>query len=185
MFFSWSKEAEELRQIAIRSPWLIDSNFISNHFKTLRIVDKGVSLLCVLHALFCSYVLSAAQRDGSVFQVQEIDEHVLKFRHLEELSLSANKLHSINSRNLPRSLKVLEVCANEITSLEDLCAQPPPLLHLGVGYNRLTTVSSHITGHYWFVFSVPSGNQPRVSPTLKSPCDCKYTSTFQAATFVS
>ena len=42
-YFSWSDEAKELREIAVRSPWLVDKNFVLNHFKTLRIVDKDVS----------------------------------------------------------------------------------------------------------------------------------------------
>ena len=40
--YSWSDEAKELREIAVRSPWLIDDNFVFSHFKTLRITDKGV-----------------------------------------------------------------------------------------------------------------------------------------------
>lgn len=42
--YSWSEEAKQLREIAVKSPWLIDDNFILSHFKTLRIVDKQVSL---------------------------------------------------------------------------------------------------------------------------------------------
>ena len=41
--YSWSNEAKELREIAVRSPWLIDDSFVFSHFKTLRITDKGVS----------------------------------------------------------------------------------------------------------------------------------------------
>jgi hypothetical protein len=43
--YSWSEEAKQLREIAVKSPWLIDNNFILSHFKTLRIVDKNVSFL--------------------------------------------------------------------------------------------------------------------------------------------
>jgi hypothetical protein len=41
--YSWSKEAKNLRELAVKSPWLIDDNFILNFFKTLRICDKDVS----------------------------------------------------------------------------------------------------------------------------------------------
>ena len=40
--YSWSDEAKSLREIAVRSPWLIDERFVLNHFKSLRIVDKRV-----------------------------------------------------------------------------------------------------------------------------------------------
>ena len=42
--YSWSKEAKELREVAVKSPWLIDRDFVLNYFKTLRIVDKNVGL---------------------------------------------------------------------------------------------------------------------------------------------
>lgn len=41
--YSWSNEAKDLREIAVRSPWLIDDKFVLGHFKTLRIVNKDVS----------------------------------------------------------------------------------------------------------------------------------------------
>ena len=42
--YSWSDEAKGLRELAVKSPWLITPDFIHKHFKTLRIVDKNVSL---------------------------------------------------------------------------------------------------------------------------------------------
>ena len=45
--YSWSDEARGLREVAVRSPWLIDEKFVLGHFKTLRIVDRGVSLTTV------------------------------------------------------------------------------------------------------------------------------------------
>ena len=42
--YSWSEEAKQLREIAVKSPWLIDDSFVLNHFKTLRIVDKNVTM---------------------------------------------------------------------------------------------------------------------------------------------
>ncbi|KFP79846.1 Leucine-rich repeat-containing protein 43, partial [Acanthisitta chloris] len=70
--------------------------------------------------------------------VGEVDEDLLQFQQLEELVLSANQISRVTSANLPRTLKVLELCYNAVGDLQDLCAQPPPeLQHLGLGYNRL------------------------------------------------
>ena len=46
--YSWSEEAKQLREIAVKSPWLIDDSFVLNHFKTLRIVDKNVNIVIVV-----------------------------------------------------------------------------------------------------------------------------------------
>jgi hypothetical protein len=50
MDYSWSDEAKKLRKIAVKSPWLIDDNFVFSHFKTLRMIDRGVS------GLFTSFI---------------------------------------------------------------------------------------------------------------------------------
>lgn len=120
--YSWSEEAKQLREIAVKSPWLIDDNFILGHFKTLRIVDKDVA---------------------------EVDKELLKFKNLEELTLSANKLVTVNSKNLPVSLKVLELCANQISDLSALCVRPPLLIHLGLGMNKVSFIGDYLTGDYW------------------------------------
>ncbi|XP_077995705.1 leucine-rich repeat-containing protein 43-like isoform X2 [Glandiceps talaboti] len=119
---SWSDEAKELRDIAIKSPWLLDDKFIYKHFKTLRIINKKVS---------------------------KVDPALLKFKNLQELTLSCNFLESVESQNLPPRLEVLELCANQISDLTSLCDQPPPLLHLGLGLNRLSTIEDFITDAYW------------------------------------
>ena len=45
--------------------------------------------------------------------------------------------------------QVLELCANQISNLADLCINPPPLIHLGLGYNKLHMIDDYITGAYW------------------------------------
>ncbi|XP_064619567.1 leucine-rich repeat-containing protein 43-like isoform X2 [Lineus longissimus] len=120
--YSWSNEAKELREIAVKSPWLVDQKFILSYFKTLRIVNKGVC---------------------------EVDKRLLNFSNLEELTLSANHLKLVNSRNLPPNLKVLELCANDISDLADLCVKAPPLEHLGLGYNNIANTDDYITGQIW------------------------------------
>ncbi|XP_072104070.1 leucine-rich repeat-containing protein 43-like isoform X2 [Mobula birostris] len=71
---------------------------------------------------------------------------------LEELTLSANRISTLNSANLPRKLKVLELCTNEISSLKDLVHSPPPgLQHLGLSYNKLSLDSEYkyLSGEFW------------------------------------
>ncbi|XP_053375749.1 leucine-rich repeat-containing protein 43-like isoform X3 [Mercenaria mercenaria] len=120
--YSWSQEARQLREISVKSPWLIDDNFVLSYFKTLRIVGKNVTY---------------------------IDSNLLKFKNLEELTLSCNLISEIDSRCLPSNLKVLEACANEVSDLSSLCAKPPKLIHLGLGYNKLSFIGDYLTGQYW------------------------------------
>ncbi|KAK6190964.1 hypothetical protein SNE40_002720 [Patella caerulea] len=121
--YSWSDEAKQLRELALQSPWLIDDRFVSNYFKTLRIIDK---------------------------QVTELDENLLEFNNLEDLTLSANFIKTVNSRNLPPSIQILELCANQIQDLSSLCIKPPPCLnHLGLGYNKISYIGDYITGDNW------------------------------------
>ncbi|XP_052246796.1 leucine-rich repeat-containing protein 43-like isoform X3 [Dreissena polymorpha] len=120
--YSWSQEAKPLRELAVKSPWLIDDNFVLSYFKTLRIVNKNVT---------------------------EIDENLMRFKNLEELTLSCNLISRINSNNLPDNLKVLEVCANQVSDLSALCEKPPRLIHLGLGYNKLNVLGDYLTAQYW------------------------------------
>ncbi|XP_071790710.1 leucine-rich repeat-containing protein 43-like [Asterias amurensis] len=121
--YSWSSEAKQLRDIAVKSPWLISNQFILDHFKSLRIVDKNV---------------------------HRVDDGLLKFRNLEELTLSVNKLRAVDTRNIPSTLKVLELVANQISDLEPLCNKPPPTLsHLGLGLNKISALHDYMTGTYW------------------------------------
>lgn len=120
--YSWSNEAKQLREISVKSPWLIDDKFVLNHFKTLRIVNKDVT---------------------------EVDANLLKFENLEELTLSCNFLSRVDSKHLPPNLKVLEVCANEISDLSSLCTRPPCLIHLGMGFNKISLIGDYLTGVYW------------------------------------
>ncbi|XP_039627849.1 leucine-rich repeat-containing protein 43-like isoform X1 [Polypterus senegalus] len=120
----WSLEERQLKELAVHSPEAIEDSFVFSYFRSLRFVDKGVTI---------------------------VDEGLLKFCKLEELTLSVNYISEVNAAHLPRSLKVLELCANHITSLEALCQGPPALFHLGLGYNRLSSPSeySYLTSSYW------------------------------------
>ena len=42
---SFSEEAQALRELYVRSPWLIDDVFVAKHFRTLKLVDKEVTIM--------------------------------------------------------------------------------------------------------------------------------------------
>ncbi|XP_074462397.1 leucine-rich repeat-containing protein 43 isoform X1 [Larus michahellis] len=120
-----SPQDQHLREMAVVVPELVHSSNIFQVFRSLRIIDKGV---------------------------EEVDEGLLQLHQLEELILSANHISRITSANLPRTLKVLELCCNAVADLQDLCAHPPPeLQHLGLGYNRLCGPSQdkYLTAAFW------------------------------------
>jgi len=48
---------------------------------------------------------------------------------------------------------MLELCANEITDLTELCSDAPPLVHLGLGYNHIKHTDDYLTDTYWSVVS--------------------------------
>ncbi|KAM3867489.1 leucine-rich repeat-containing protein 43-like [Diretmus argenteus] len=122
---SWSPEATALRVLSVQTPERLDENFIFNYFRTLRIVDKGVSV---------------------------IDGGLLKFSNLEELVLSANNISELPLAHLPCSLRILELYANQVSNLNSLSHhQLPDLQYLGLGSNGL---GSHedirfLTGKHW------------------------------------
>ncbi|KAF7661604.1 hypothetical protein LDENG_00258050, partial [Lucifuga dentata] len=84
--------------------------------------------------------------------VSVIDDGLLKFSNLEELVLSANKISEIPAENIPHSLRILELCANQLCSLEGLNKHHlPRLQHLGLGSNNLGSHRDvfHLTGAHW------------------------------------
>ncbi|PNI57488.1 LRRC43 isoform 2 [Pan troglodytes] len=114
-----------LRELAIRNPLTITDTFFYSYFRSLRVVDKKVTL---------------------------VDKDLLKFLRLEELVLSANRIKEVDATNLPPTLKVLELYGNEISSMECLCARPPAgLQHLGLGHNKLLgpLESLYVTANHW------------------------------------
>jgi len=46
---------------------------------------------------------------------------------------------------------MLELCANEITDLTELCLDPPQLVHLGLGFNQISHIDDYLTARYWSV----------------------------------
>ncbi|XP_059976993.1 leucine-rich repeat-containing protein 43 isoform X1 [Lagenorhynchus albirostris] len=120
-----SAEDRFLRELAIQNPLMLKDSFFYTYFRSLRVVDKQVSL---------------------------VDNDLLKFVKLEELVLSANQIKEIDTTNLPPTLKVLELYGNKMTSMECLCTRPPPRLqHLGLGHNKLLgpLESLYVTSDYW------------------------------------
>ncbi|NXX44239.1 LRC43 protein, partial [Tricholaema leucomelas] len=120
-----SSQDQYLREVAVLAPELVCDSNVFQVLRTLRIVGKGV---------------------------EKVDEGLLQLQKLEELILSANQISRITSANLPRTLKVLELCCNAVADLQDLCTQPPPeLQHLGLGYNKLCGPSQnkYLTVDFW------------------------------------
>ncbi|XP_032303667.1 leucine-rich repeat-containing protein 43 isoform X2 [Coturnix japonica] len=106
-----SAQDQHLRDVAVLDPQLTQGSRVFKLFRSLRITGKDV---------------------------EEVDKDLLQLQNLEELILCTNQISRITSANLPRTLKVLELCCNAVSDLQGLCAQPPPeLQHLGLGYNRL------------------------------------------------
>lgn len=120
--YSWSDEAKSLREIAVKKPELINDSFVHQHFITIRLTDKNI---------------------------EDVDEQLLKFANLEYLTLSANYIKNVNSKNLPRKLLSLELNSNLVSELFSLCVDPPALVHLGLGNNCLTYVDDYLSGDHW------------------------------------
>ncbi|XP_048196671.1 leucine-rich repeat-containing protein 43 [Perognathus longimembris pacificus] len=120
-----SVEDRFLREMAIHSPLKLKDTFFYSYFRSLRVVDKQISL---------------------------VDKDLLKFLKLEELILSANEINEVDASNLPPTLKVLELYGNSISSMACLCTHPPPRLqHLGLGHNKLLgpMESLFVTSKHW------------------------------------
>ncbi|NXG76598.1 LRC43 protein, partial [Baryphthengus martii] len=120
-----SPQDQHLREMAVLVPELVRGSKVFQVLRSLRIVGKGVV---------------------------EVDDGLLQFQQLEELILSANQISRVPSANLPRTLKVLELCCNAVADLQDLCARPPlELQHLGLGYNSLCSPLQDkvLTADFW------------------------------------
>ncbi|KAL7986660.1 hypothetical protein Chor_012943 [Crotalus horridus] len=74
-----SPPEQQLRELAVQHPQIVRTSFVCSYFRSLRIVNKGVT---------------------------EIDGGLLKFPNLEELILTANHISTIPAANLPPGLKL-------------------------------------------------------------------------------
>ncbi|PFX28507.1 Leucine-rich repeat-containing protein 43 [Stylophora pistillata] len=119
---TWSSEAESLREIAVKTPDKLTEAFILKFFKSLRIVDKKVT---------------------------DIDDGLLQLKNLKQLTLSANLIRNIDSKRLPKGLEELELAANQISDINPLCVCPPPLIHLGLSYNLISSITGHMKANSW------------------------------------
>ena len=114
----WSSDAKSLLKEAITYPRKIRLDNIHRKFKSLRIVNKNITT---------------------------VDDYISKFENLEELILSANKITKLNTKILPQSLRILELCGNKIGDhIDSLCISPPPLQHIGLSHNSINTISNFI-----------------------------------------
>ena len=78
---------------------------------------------------------------------KRMDERLHEFPSLFELDLSSNNLDTIE--NVPDAVQLLNAFSNKITELA-VASQPPQpsLLHLGLGFNRVRDVTSHLPAAY-------------------------------------
>ena len=53
----WSSDVHSLRELAIRTPWIVTDEFVWNHFKSLYLVDK-----CVSKRVFYNHFQPSCQR---------------------------------------------------------------------------------------------------------------------------
>uniref|UniRef100_A0A2K5PVW0 Leucine rich repeat containing 43 n=1 Tax=Cebus imitator TaxID=2715852 RepID=A0A2K5PVW0_CEBIM len=102
-----NSEDSFLRELAIRNPLMIRDTFFYSYFRSLRVVDKEVTL---------------------------VDKDLLKFLKLEELVLSANRIKEVEAANLPPTLKPnlvsLDLGFNDLTDLQSMLASLRTLRHL-------------------------------------------------------
>jgi hypothetical protein len=59
------------------------------------------------------------------------------FEHLHTLALTGNRLNELRGLHLPRSLRVLQLAACNLSTLEGLMDCPPALHHLGLAHNEV------------------------------------------------
>lgn len=96
--YDWSNEANKIRELYISEINSINLNDIEQYFKTLRLIDRNVSLFFYL-IYFLSYYLIF------YFKIKDIDKGISKFVNLNELIVSVNWIENCNSKYLPQSLK--------------------------------------------------------------------------------
>eukprot|EP00112_Aurelia_sp_Birch-Aquarium-sp1_P010801 Seg2294.8 transcript_id=Seg2294.8/GoldUCD/mRNA.D3Y31 product="Leucine-rich repeat-containing protein 43" protein_id=Seg2294.8/GoldUCD/D3Y31 len=118
----WSEDIGKIRKLAIENPEGITKGNIYKYFSKLRLVDLNII---------------------------DVDEGLLKFSNLKELTLSANKIREIYSNNLPKGLEVLELYGNHLSDINTLPRSLPSLTHLGVGKNALPTIIGSIPPNTW------------------------------------
>ena len=68
--------------------------------------------------------------------INTIDEEILRFIELEELSLCGNLIHHVDNKCLPSSLKIMHLNGNELDSLPNL-ENLIHLIHLGLSHNSI------------------------------------------------
>lgn len=74
-------------------------------------------------------------------KISRLDTALLAFSNLHTLSLTGNRLHDLCGRLLPPSLRILQLGACGLTSLDALLDGIPPLQHLGLALNQVRTTT--------------------------------------------
>ncbi|KAG5281252.1 hypothetical protein AALO_G00069090 [Alosa alosa] len=122
---SWSDQVSALRELSVRTSECLSDGFVYTYLTSIRVVGQRVSL---------------------------IDEGLLHFSKLEQLVLSVNCISNIPLKHFPMTLQVLELYANEISSLRGVREHHLPCLqHLGLGRNPLGSTEDlqYISSSFW------------------------------------
>ena len=110
--YSWSQEAKELRELAVKSPWLIDDKFVLGYFKTLRIVNKNVSRRFSssrkcnrkpIHCMLCMFLYAWKSKSKHNWFINNFDDCLFYKISLDYLA-NTNVLQH-------RGMKVLNLCS--------------------------------------------------------------------------
>ncbi|OAF69642.1 hypothetical protein A3Q56_02606 [Intoshia linei] len=83
-------------------------------------------------------------------EITKIDKTLTIFKNLQTLVLSANYLENINCKNIPKTLKSLELCANRLEFIEEFIPKEiPKLQYLGLSWNRFESILKFLNPPEW------------------------------------
>lgn len=118
----WSEDGVKIRQLGIVDPSQITDKKVLQHFTKLRLASMNIV---------------------------EVDDGLLRFKNLKELTLSANKIEKIDPRSLPNQLELLELYGNRINDIRVYPRFLPSLVHFGIGCNCVMSITGAITQSQW------------------------------------
>ena len=115
----WSSEAKGIVGKVIDNPLGVSAEGFCDRFKQLRLVNGNIS---------------------------HVGTFLKHFSNLEELVLSVNHIKNFDANVLPLSLNVLELCGNEIDSIDGFTHGDLQLRHLGLGHNFISSINNYSKG---------------------------------------
>lgn len=133
------EEASLLRQLVAKHPQRYSRAAIQQHFTKLELTGRQVRRLSVLllavPSLTPFHVNSMSSFSRSAPQIHSMGNTFCAFSNLHTLALTGNPLQDLLGKNLPASLRILQLAACHIRDLKPLLDGLPPLQHLGLALN--------------------------------------------------